>query len=128
MFANDISLNPTSFGGTNAAKVYSLVGWGGDSSSLRRVSATAASNPETLTISHRESKDGAITTDQHLVRLDESIVDPLLGRVVFSAWLVVRVPRGTSVITLAKIKDIVGRLIAFEQASNAIDQILNSEP
>jgi hypothetical protein len=63
-----------------------------------------------------------------LVRLDESIVDPLLGRVVFSAWLVVRVPRGTSVITLAKIKDIVGRLIAFEQASNAIDQILNSEP
>lgn len=128
MFDNDITLNPQTFGGQNVNKVYSLVGWGSDTSTTRRVSATATTTPETLTVSHRDTKSGSLTTSQHLVRTDIELADPVVGRVTMSAWLVIRVPQGTSVITSQVIKDQVGRLIAFEQAAGAIDKILNSEP
>lgn len=128
MFDNAISLNPTSFGGANVTKVYDLVGMGSDSASLRRVSATAATTPETLTISHREVKEGGQPVQQHLLRLDTNIIDPLKGTIRYSAWLVIKVPQGTSVITTALIKDQVGRLIALEQSAGAIEKILNSEP
>lgn len=128
MFADNISLNPTTYGGANAAKVYAMVGWGGDSSTIRRVADTATSAPETLTISHRPSTEGKVQLDQHMIRLDEVITDPILGQVKFSAWMVIRIPKGTSVITTAKVKDLVGRLIALEQGAGNIEKILNSEP
>lgn len=128
MFNNDITLNPQSFGGANADKVYSLVSWGGDSSSVRRVSTTAATTPETLKISHRAIKRGTVTVDQHLIRVDEQATDTLAGPVQLSAWMVIEVPRGTTVITSQKILDLVGRLIAFERAAGNLDKILNSEP
>lgn len=128
MFDNAITLNPQTFGGANANKVYDLVSWGGDNSSLRRVSSTATTTPETLAISHREFKEGAVTVDQHLIRLDEVLTDPVLGQTKLSAWMVIRVPRGTSVVTNQKILDIVGRLIALEQGVGNITRILNSEP
>lgn len=128
MFNNDITLNPTTFGGANTNEVFSLVGWGGDSSSLRRVSATASTTPTTLRVEHREVVKGQVTTDQHLVRIDKQYTDPVKGQVVLSTWLCIHVPRGTTVITLQEIKDYVGRLIAFEQATDALGKILNSEP
>lgn len=128
MFTNDIALNPTSFGGANVNQTYALVGWGGDSSSIRRVAATAATTPETLTVSHRQAKDGSVKVDQHMVRLDEVLSDPVLGTVKHSAWLVLRIPSGTTVVTSQRIKDLVGRLIAFEQAVGALDKLVNSEP
>lgn len=129
MFDNAISLNPTTFGGANVAKVYDLISMGSNqSSSVRRVAATSTTTPETLAISHRESKVGGVSTDQHLIRLDKTFADPLVGQVKLSSWIVVQVPRGTSVVTLQEIKDQVGRLIALEQGSGSLDKILNGEP
>lgn len=128
MFNNDITLNPTTYGGANTNEVYSLVGWGGDSSSIRRVSTTASTTPTTLRVEHREAEKAKIITDQHLVRLDKQFTDPVMGKVILSSWMVIHVPRGTTVITLQEIKDQIGRLIAFEQAVGALDKILNSEP
>lgn len=132
MFNTDISLNPTSFGGTNAAKVYSLVLPLGSDTSLRRVASTSATTPETLKISHQSSSSknevGVIQYNQHLVRLDESFTDVIKGTGALSAWLVIRNPIGTTAITSQKILDIIGRLFAFEQTAGALDKILNNEP
>ncbi|DAD52715.1 TPA_asm: coat protein [ssRNA phage SRR7976310_14] len=128
MFTDPITLNPTSFGGANVNKAYSLVGWGGDTSTKRRVAATALTTPEDMMISHRVQKDGTLLVDQHMVRLDTQFTDPIKGVCKLSSWLVIRVPQGTSVVTLQEIKDQVGRLIAFEQSVGALDKILNNEP
>lgn len=127
MFNNDITLNPQSFGGQNEDKVYSLVSVG-DTGSLRRVSATSTSTPETLTIGHRSAVEKGLTVNQHMVRTDIILNDPDKGEVKVSAWLVIRVPKGTTVVTATVIKDQIGRLLAFEQASGALDKILNMEP
>lgn len=127
MFNNDITLNPQSFGGQNEDKVYSLVSVG-DTGSLRRVSATSTSTPETLTIGHRSAVEKGLTVNQHMVRTDKTLLDPDKGEVKVSAWLVIRVPKGTTVVTATVIKDQIGRLLAFEQAAGALDKILNMEP
>jgi len=126
MFTYPLSLNPTSFGGVNAAKSYDLIDLQ-DAKSVSRVAATATTTPETVTISH-QSSGSAVVTDRHLVRLDKKFSDPLLGSVNLSAYLVLSVPRGTSVVILQEIKDMVGRLIALEQTAGALDKILNGEP
>lgn len=128
MFNNAITLNPSAFGGANADLVYDLVGWGGDSSSIRRVAATALTTPETLRVSHQQSKSGDVEYDQHLIRIDKEMTDPVKGKVTFSSWMVIRIPRGTTVVTNQEILNQVGRLIAFERASGALDKILNNEP
>lgn len=132
MFNTDIPLNPTAFGGTNASKTYSLVLPLGTESSIRRVSSTAATFPETLKIAHQQSsvsnEVGKLTYNQHLIRLDQSFTDPVKGSGQLSAWLVVRNPIGTTAITGQMIIDLVGRLLAFEQTSGYLDKILNNEP
>lgn len=132
MFNTDISLNPTSFGGTNAAKVYSLVLPLSTDSSLRRVSSTSATTPETLKIAHQQSSSknevGVLQYNQHLIRLDQSFTDTIKGTGQLSAWLVIRNPIGTTAITSQMIIDLVGRLFAFEQTAGNLDKILNNEP
>lgn len=132
MFSTDISLNPTSFGGTNASKVYSLVLPLSTDASLRRVSATSATTPETLKIAHQSSSSknevGVLAYGQHLIRLDQAFTDPVKGTGTLSAWLVLRNPIGTTVITSQSIIDILGRLIAFEQTAGTLDKVLNNEP
>lgn len=132
MFNTDITLNPTAFGGTNANKVYSLVLPLGNDSSIRRVSSTAATTPETLKISHQissaKNEVGVIQYGQHLIRLDEVFTDVAKGTGQLSAWMVIRNPLGTTAITSQKIIDIIGRLLAFEQSSGYLDKILNNEP
>lgn len=130
MFDNAITLNPTSFGGANVNKVYDLIGTGSssDSSSIRRVSATATTTPETLRIAHQVVGSKETPADQHLVRLDKLLTDTIKGQVQLSAWMVIKVPKGTTIVTLQEIKDIVGRLIALEQSSGALDRLLNGEP
>lgn len=127
MFANDITLNPQPYGGANADKVFSLVGWGGDSSSIRRVSATASTAPDTLKVSHRETKQGKVVYDDHMVRRDLTVVDPILGPVTVSAWIVVKMPRGTSA-TVAQAKNTLGEAVDFLMEAGATDKFLNSEP
>jgi hypothetical protein len=127
MFTYPLSLNPTTYGGANVAKSYDLVDLQ-DSRSVSRVAATATTTPETVTISHVVSGSGLSIADRHLVRLDKTFTDPIAGVVTLSAYMVLQVPRGTSVVTLQEIKDCVGRLLALEQASGALDKILNREP
>lgn len=126
MFTYPITLNPGTYGGASAAKVFDLISIN-DSRSLSRVAATSTTTPETLTVSHTSSGK-SVVVDRHLVRLDKSLQDPILGQVQLSAYMVLAVPRGTSVVTSQEIKDIVGRLVAFEQAAGALDKLLNNEP
>jgi len=127
MFNTDVALNPSTYGGAATSKTYSLLGNASISESLRRVSATANSTPETLQIKHRDIKVKDVATGQHLVRLDKLFTDPVKGECQLSARLIIEVPKGTSVVTNQEILDIVGRLIAFEQASGNLDKILNAE-
>lgn len=123
----DIALNPTTFGGANVSKTYSLLGYSGTSEALRRVAATVNTTPETLAIKHREVKVNGAKTAQHLVRLDKVLTDVLLGPVQLSARLVVEVPMGTTIVTNQEILDIVGRLIALEQGVGVFDKLMNWE-
>lgn len=126
--ANDITANPGAYGGTAADKVYKLLGWlKNNTGNIRRVAATALTTPEVLTIDHRATTEKGIVTDQHLIRLDESIIDPILGTVKISSWIVLRVPRGTTVVTSAKMKDLLGRTIHSVLQSGVTDSILNGE-
>lgn len=126
MFTYPQSLNPTSFGGANVAKSFDLVSINANRS-VSSVAAESTTTPHTLTVSHQSTGTGLIT-DRHLVRIDKKFTDAVLGPVILSAYMVVSVPRGTSAVTLQEIKDIVGRLIAFEQTAGALDKILNNEP
>jgi len=132
MFSTDIALNPTSFGGTNASKTYSLVLPLGSDTSIRRVASTSSTTPEVLKIAHQQSsvknEVGLLSYSQHLIRLDESFTDVIKGTGQLSAWLVIRNPIGTTAITSQKILDLVGRLLAFEQTAGNLDKILNNEP
>jgi len=123
----DIALNPTTYGGANVSKTYSLLGYSSLSEATRRVAATATTTPETLAIKHREIKVKDCMTDQHLVRLDTQLTDPVKGQCQLSARLILEVPKGTTVVTSQMILDIVGRLIGLEQTAGILDKLLNSE-
>jgi uncharacterized protein with von Willebrand factor type A (vWA) domain len=127
MFTYPQSLNPTTYGGANVAKSFDLVDLQ-DSRSVSSVSAEATTTPHTLTVSHQVVKSGLVQADRHLVRIDKTFTDPIQGLQTLSAYLVLQVPRSTTVVTLQEIKDCVGRLIAFEQAAGALDRLLNREP
>jgi hypothetical protein len=126
MFTYPQSLNPTSFGGANVAKSFDLVSID-NNRSLSSVATESTTTPHTLTVSH-QSSGTAVVVDRHLVRLDKTFTDPVKGPVTLSCYMVLSVPRGTSVVTLQEIKDMVGRMIAFEQTAGALDKILNNEP
>jgi hypothetical protein len=125
--AVDQTLNPGSYGGTAGDKVYNYINQPTPQSTLRRVASTAGTAPDRLTVSHRQTKKGLVTTDEHLVRVDEQFNDPVLGSGDFSAWLVIKAPRGTSVVTTALIKSQVGRVIAAWMVAGNADKILNGE-
>jgi hypothetical protein len=127
MFTYPQSLNPTTYGGANVAKSFDLVDLQ-DSRSVSSVASEATTTPHTLTVSHQVVKSGLVSADRHLVRIDKTFTDPIQGLQTLSAYLVLQVPRSTTVVTLQEIKDCIGRLIAFEQASGALDRLLNREP
>lgn len=125
--ATDQTLNPGSYGGAAADKVYNLINAPTPTSTLRRVASTATTAPDRLTISHRLTKKGALQRDDHMIRIDEQFTDPILGSGDFSARLVIEVPRGTSVVTTQLVKNQVGRVIAAWMAAGQADKILNGE-
>lgn len=132
MFSTDIALNPTSYGGANASKTYSLVLPLGSETSIRRVAATSATTPETLKIAHQQSSTknevGQIVYNQHLVRMDQAFTDTIKGTGALSTWFVIRNPIGVTAVATQDILDLFGRLIAFEQAAGNLAKILNNEP
>lgn len=123
----DIALNPTSFGGANVSKTFSLLGYSSLTESTRRNAATVNVTPETLQVKHRDIKVNGKLTAQHLVRMDKLLTDVLLGPVQLSARLVIEVPKGTTIVTDQEILDIVGRLIAFEQGAGVFAKLMNWE-
>lgn len=125
--ATDQTLNPGSYGGAAADKVYNFIAQINPGATLRRVSSTATTAPDRLTISHRVTKKGQLQRDDHMVRIDETLTDPVLGAVDFTARLVIEVPRGTSVVTTQLVKNQVGRVIAAWMAAGQADKILNGE-
>jgi len=127
MLANDLTLNPGSYGGVSANKIFNLAGYPTPTSSIRRVQATALTTPETVLISHQNVQRGGLTVDRHLVRHDVTLNDPLKGAVKASAWVTIEVPRGTTVFTNAVIKDMFGRLPSALLASGVMDAFLAGE-
>lgn len=125
--ATDQTLNPGSYGGTAGDKVYNLIGQLNSGSTLRRVASTATTEPDRLTISHRLAKKGTLNVDEHLIRIDETVISALSGAVDYSAWLVIKAPRGVTEVTVAKIKSQVGRVIHTWMTSGNADKILNGE-
>lgn len=127
MIANDLTLNPGSYGGTAANLVFVLGGYPTPTSSLRRVTATALTEPNSLLISHQSVVRGGVTYDRHLVRRDRTLIDSLAGNVKGSAWITMEAPRGVSVWTPSVMKDMVGHLVSAYMGSGVMDQILAGE-
>lgn len=125
-FPLDITLNPSTQGGSNTNKVYNQVG-NTLTSSVRRVPDTSTTTPETMTISHRRVKKGLIKEDQHMVRLDKELTDPDKGEVKLSCWFVVNTPLSVSGVTNQDVLDMLGRLIVFLRGTDAVTKLLNSE-
>lgn len=127
MIANDLTLNPGSYGGTAANLVFVLGGYPTSTSSIRRVTATALTEPNSLLISHQTAVRGGVTYDRHLLRRDRTLIDSLQGNVKGSAWLTIEAPRGVAVWTPSVIKDMVGHLVSAYMGSGVMDQILAGE-
>jgi hypothetical protein len=127
MIANDLTLNPGSYGGASANLVFVLAGYPTANSSIRRVQATALTEPNSLLISHQAVKRGDLTVNRHLLRHDRSLIDPILGLVKGSVWQTWETPLGTSVFTAAVIKDMIGRLSSCHMTSGVTDAILAGE-
>jgi len=128
MIAADLTLNPGSYGGVAANKVFVSGGQPTPTSVIRRVQATALTTPETLLISHQMGvKRGELTYDRHLVRHDVTLNDTLLGAVKASVWLTIEVPRGTTVFTNSVMKDMIGRIPSCILQTGVTDAILAGE-
>lgn len=127
MIANDLTLNPGSYGGTSANLVFVLGGYPTPTSSIRRVQATALTEPNSLLISHQVAKRSLVTYNRHLVRRDRTLIDPILGSVKGSAWLTIEAPLGASVFTAAVMKDMIGHLASTWMTAGATDAILAGE-
>lgn len=127
MIANDLTLNAGSYGGTAADLVFVLNGYPTPTSSMRRVTATAMTEPNSLLISHQSVVRQGVTIDRHLLRRNRTLNTALKGAVSGSAWLTVEAPRGVSEFTPAVIKDLIGMLVSCYMTSGVLDKILASE-
>lgn len=133
MFNTDLILNPSAFGGANVNKTYSLVLPLGTDTSIRRVSATSATLPETLKIAHQRQQVinpgfAPLVYNQHLIRFDTAFNSAIFGQGTESAWFVIRNAVGVTEFTTQNRLDQIGRLLAFEQTAGYLDKILNNEP
>jgi hypothetical protein len=124
--AYPLTLNPTSYGGANEDKVFTPVHLG-TTKVISRVAGDFPTVDYTLTISHADSKVSGVTVDRHLVRLDLTETDTVLGSVTASVYLVAAIPRGQTAISDQELLDLKGRLLALVQGSGNWDAILGSE-
>lgn len=127
MLAVDITINPSSTGGANANNLYKLIGFPTNDSSLRRVTATAGTTPEELTVKHQSLKRGALTYQRHLLRVDQTFIDSIQGPVKVAAWVVVEHPQGVSAVALTQQNEVLGRLHAALAVSGLKDAVLAGE-
>jgi hypothetical protein len=124
--AYPLTLNPTSYGGANEDKIFTIVDFG-NSKVVSRVTGDMPTVDNTMTISHAESKVSGVTVDRHLVRLDLTETDTELGKVTASVYFVAAIPRGQTAITDQELLNLKGRLLALLQGSGNWDAILGGE-
>jgi hypothetical protein len=127
MITNDLTLNPGSYGGTSANLVFVLAGYPNPTASLRRVQATAGTEPNALLISHQQVKRGNVVYNRHLIRRDRTLNTALYGAVKGSAWLTIEQPLGVSEWTSGVMKDIIGHVPSAYLQSGVLDAILAGE-
>lgn len=122
----DIALNPQNYGGANVTTTFVFV-TEKDQKSIRRVTATALTTPNTLTVQHQLRKVGALNVNSHQIRLDFSAVDTNAGLVTANVWTVINLPAGQTAITAAHIKDMFGQIAALGATAGVMDKILAGE-
>lgn len=127
MIVNDLTLNPGSYGGTAASLVFVHAGYPTPTSAIRRVQATALTEPNSLLISHQQVKRGLITYNRHLMRRDRILLSTLSGAVKGSAWLTVESPIGVAEWTAAVQKDMIGQLASTWMTAGVTDAFLAGE-
>lgn len=131
MFDLSLTLNPSgsvTLGGTNADKVFDLVDFPSKGQSVRRVSVTALTTPETLTISHRDFQEKGQPFSQHLVRLDVQAFSALGDPRPYAAWFVLKAPGDNTTVSSTMMKDAMLRLCRFCVTAGFLDKVLNGEP
>lgn len=122
----DITVNPTGFGGANVPTTFVFV-TEKDQKSVRRVTATALTTPNTLTVQHSLRKIGGKDANSHLVRIDLSAVDALAGPVASAAWLSFHLPVNQTAITAQNIKDMCGQIAHLITQVGFMDKLLAGE-
>lgn len=123
---SDITVNPQNFGGANVATTFVFV-TEKDQKSTRRVTATALTTPNTLTIQHSLRKQGGRDVNSHQIRIDLTAVDVLAGPVAASSWLVFNLPVGQTAITAQHIKDMCGQIAHLITQAAVMDKLLAGE-
>lgn len=122
----DITLNPQNYGGANVSTVFTFV-TEKDQKSIRRVTATALTAPNTLTVQHQVRKVGALDVNSHQVRIDLTAIDTNVGAVQANVWTVINLPAGQTAITAAHVKDMFGQIAALLATAGVMDKILAGE-
>ena len=123
---NDITLNPQNSGGANVATAFAFV-TEKDQKSIRRVTATALTAPQTLTIQHQSRVQGGLKVNSHQIREDLTKIDTLKGQVTMNAWLVINLPEGQTAIGVQDVKDVIGHIAELCKVSGYVEKILAGE-
>lgn len=127
MIANDLTLNPGTYGGTAANLVFVLGGYPTPTSSIRRVQATAQTEPNSLLISHQYVERNGIQYARRMMRRDRSLIDTVKGTVKGSIWIGSDIPLGVGVYTNSVVKDMLGHLASAWMTSGVTDAFLAGE-
>jgi hypothetical protein len=129
MLDTDISLNgdaETTPGTTEGSLTYSASKFSSDG--IRRdVASLAGSTPQSLTISHQDTKKNGLSRKRTLVRVDCTVDDSNSGLVDYSVYLVMDRPVGTDV-TSDNVIAALGRLMKLCATSGIPAKLLNGEP
>lgn len=122
----DITVNPQNFGGANVSTTFVFV-TEKDQKSVRRVTSTALTTPNTLTVQHSLRKISGKDVNSHLVRIDLAAVDVLAGPVSAASWLSFNLPVGQTAITAQHIKDMCGQIAHLITQATFMDKLLAGE-
>lgn len=124
--ASDITVNPNGFGGANVATTFSFV-TESNQKAIRRVTSTALTTPNTLTVQHSTRNQSGKVVDSHNIRIDLTKIDADLGEVQDSVWTNINHVRGQSAITASDLKDMFGQIADLLTETGYFDKILAGE-
>lgn len=112
---------------TEGAVLYDVVSMDAGAGSVRNVAALANTNPQSLRIGTTSHLKSGINRKRHLVRIDCSIDDSVLGQVPYAAYLVIDRPISTDV-SVDNITAAIGRICKLVGTTGYLTKVLNGEP